>query len=463
MKRPRAVVFGAGKMACGLLGQLLAQSGYTTLFVARRPEIIAAINCQQGYSLNIAGEELGRLAIRHCHALSIQERRLVADALAAADVVCTAVGIDNLAAITPPIAEGLWQRSDARGEHPLNVVACENLPGAGAYLRHQVVSAAPLEQEMAVEGVGGFSAALTRRIMTGGAIEHGELTFTVDADYDLIIDMHGLKGALPDVQGATFTEEFPAMVMRKLFTLNCAHAVAAYLGYREGCRYIHEAAPHPRVAPTLQGAVAEAKAALQAEFPHQAEAIDREAAEALERIANARLADTISRVARGPRRKLSPRERLVGPARLARQHNLPYENLCVAIAAALAYDDPEDPQAVAMQQAIVAEGVEKVLTEDCGLLPHEELALAVKQRWLELVGGSARGGAPAFGPFSRISPSLEEITQAVALDLSRRYDPDMVQDVLARVTQEFREARVWSYVPILMKKTASEQLRGVAR
>jgi mannitol-1-phosphate 5-dehydrogenase len=293
-------------------------------------------------------------------------------------------------------------------------------------------------------------------------VERSELTFTVDADSDLIIDSHGLKGAFPLVQGATFTEEFSAMVMRKLFMLNGAHAVAAYLGHREGCRHVHEATAHPRVAPVLQGAVAEATAALKAEFPHQAEAIDREAAEALARIANPLLADTVSRVARGPRRKLSPRERLVGPARLASRHHLPYENLCKAIAAALTYDDPEDPQAVAMQRAIAAEGVDKVLTEDCGLLPHEELALAVKEQWLKLVAGTAQGLAAA-GPWSWTSTTLEEIMDAVAVDLSQRYDPGLVEEVLARVVQEFREVHVWAYVPLLMKKQASEQLHGRVR
>jgi mannitol-1-phosphate 5-dehydrogenase len=459
MQHLRAIVFGAGKMACGLLGQLLAQSGYTTLFVARRPEVIDAINRHQGYALKIVGDKLERLTIRHCRAISVREMRAVAEAVAGADIVCTAVGIDNLEAATPAIAEGLWRRSQARCGPSLNVVACENLPGAGAYLRHQVVSAAPLENAITVEDVGGFSTALTRRIMTGGAVEHGELTFTVNADCGLVIDHHGLKEPFPDVHGATWTAEFPALVMRKLFTLNCAHAVAAYLGYREGCHYIHEAVVHPRVAPVLQGAVTEAAAALKAEFPHQAEAIEREAAEALTHIANPLLADTVSRVARGPRRKLSPRERLVGPTRLASQHHLPCEHLCQAIAAALAYDDPEDPQAVAMQRAIAGEGVDKVLTEDCGLLPHEPLALAVKEQWLKLVGGTAQARAPAAGPLAWTSTSVEEIMCAVAFDLSQRYDPDLVRDVLARVAQEFRQTRIWAYVPVLMKKQAVEQLR----
>jgi mannitol-1-phosphate 5-dehydrogenase len=391
--RPRAVVFGAGKMACGLLGQLLAQSGYQTVFIARRPEVVDVINWRCGYGLTITGPSVRRLAIRECSALLIDDRVRVAEAIASADVVFTAVGVDSLSAITPAIADGLWLRSRSRAGSPLNVIACENLPGAGAYLAHQVGSAAPMNGALAVERIGGFSAGLTRRIMTGGAIANDALTFTVDEDYDLIIDREGLKGTFPALQGATLTSEFSAMVMRKLFLLNCAQAAAAYLGHREGCAYVHEAAAHPRIAPIVQGAVAEAQAALKAEFPQQAEAIDRDAAEALARIGNAQLADTISRVARGPRRKLSPRERLVGPARLASRHRLPHVNLCRAVAGALTYDDPTDPQAVAMQQAIVAEGVDKILTEDCGILPHHDLARAVKQQWLAHVSRPARDRA----------------------------------------------------------------------
>src|SRR5919204_1528976 len=261
-ERGHAVVFGAGNMACGLLGPLLAQSGFATVFVARRPEVIDAINGRHGYTLQIAGDPAQRVAIRDCAALSAHDERRVAEAVADAAVVFTAVGIENLAYITPAIGAGLWRRSARPGAPPLNVIACENLPGAGAYLRHHVLSAVPPERTLTVDSVGGFSAGMTRRIMTGGAVVRGEVSVTIDAPGALFIDSHGLKAPLPPVQGVTYTPEFRVLVLRKLFTLNCAHAVAAYLGYREGCRSIHEAAGHPRVAPVLRGALAEAQAAL---------------------------------------------------------------------------------------------------------------------------------------------------------------------------------------------------------
>src|SRR5918911_659301 len=169
MERGHAVVFGAGNMACGLLGPLLAQSGFATLFVARRPEVLDALNGRHGYTLQIAGDTVQRRAIRNCAALCAREERRVAAAVADAAVVFTAVGSENLACLTPAIGAGLWRRSGRPGAPPLNVIACENLPGAGAYLRHQVLSAVPLERTLTVDSVGGFSAGTTRRIMTGRA------------------------------------------------------------------------------------------------------------------------------------------------------------------------------------------------------------------------------------------------------------------------------------------------------
>lgn len=432
----RAVIFGAGKVAGGLLGQVLAASGYDILLIARRPEVIEAINRHRGYRLTVAGERAEHRTIRGCAALSIADHARVAAAVADADVVFTAVGVDNLADIAPAIAAGLWRRGQRPCAAPLNVIACENLPGAGAYLRQQILDAADPRASLVVDAIGGFAAALTHRIMIGGGVERGALAFTVNTvggAYDLVIDAHGLKGAPPVLRGASLADDFPAMVRRKLFLLNCAHATAAYLGYREGCRYVHEAMAHPRVAPVVRSALAEARDALAAKYPAQAAAIAREAAAVLVCIADPHLADEIVRVARDPRRKLSPRERLVGPARLAAKRGLPYEHLARAIAAALAYDHPGDAQATAMQRAIASDGVERVLTEDCGLLPYDPLAQMVK-RQLTLIADRPMRAEPG------VVPALERTMRSLVLRLSERYGSASVNVALAHMARECQES-----------------------
>ena len=456
MTAPLAVFFGAGKVACGLLGYLCFVSGYKNIFVARRPEIIGSIERRRGYTVNLLGAESSSVDVGNSRALSIRDDDAVIEAVAAADVVFTSVGIDNLHAVAPHIAAGLWRRARRGAGGDLNVVACENLPGAGAYLRHQIMGAASSDASIVVDHVGGFSAALTRQIMTGGEVRNGRITFNVQGNSPLVIDKAGLKPPLPLLDGAVFSDSFPAMVMRKLFTLNCAHAVAAYLGYREGCSFIHEAAVHPRVVPVLIGALAEAEAALKAEFPSAAAEIVGEAAEALTQIRDPRLADSIARVARGPRRKLAPCERLVGPARLAVRHGLPHENLCRAIAATLAYDAAEDAEAVSMQRTIADHGVTRIITEDCGLLPHEPLAQEIKHEWHRV-----NANMHVTIDENTVS-SLEKIRGKVTSDLSRRFNPELVNAAVERAAGRFEEARVWSYVEILVKRAALHELSNHA-
>jgi mannitol-1-phosphate 5-dehydrogenase len=428
----RAVVFGAGKMACGLIGHVLSQSGFSVKFIARRADVVNTINRHHGYRLMVAGRSEPEV-IRGCSALRLQDTDQVALAVATADVVFTAVGIDNLTAVTPAISAGLFLRTQLRGDVPLNVIACENLPGAGAYLGHQILCAGSPGTRLCVERVGGFSAATTRRVMTGGVPRSGELCFSVDSEHPLVIDATGLKRALPPLHGAVITDQFAAELMRKFFTVNCAQAVAAYLGYRHGCNYIHEAVAHPEVAPIVSAALAEAAAALEAEFPDQAAAIQADVAEVFDRLRGGEPADPIYRVGREPRRKLSPRERLVGPARLAQKHGLPTHALAQAIAAALAYDAPTDPQAVGLQDTIAQDSLETVLTEDCGLLPHEPLARRVKHHWQRLVLAERLSQAPALAA-ARSRSAIPDRLQAVVLDLARQYDPKLVLQAVARVS-----------------------------
>lgn len=449
----KAVVFGAGKMACGLLGQLLWESGFQTTFIARRPETASALNENNGYSVSIVGKSFHRSRVRNCSAISSLDHEAIIEAVATADIVFTAVGIDNIPLIAPDIAEGLWRRAEKGGRF-LNIIASENLPGTGAYLRHQIVLACSSSgKAVLLDKTAGFSAALTHRIMTGGEILDGMLHFTVDNHVDLVIDSRGLAGALPEIHNTSVSADFDALFMEKLYTRNLAQAVAAYMGHQYGCQYIHEAAKHPAIAPVVEGAVAEAVAAFKTQFPALGIDIDADAAEAIVRISDPGLRDTVARIAKGPQRKLAAQERLLGPARAASRHGLPHGHLAVAIAAALAYQDEQDQQSVAMQQSISSYGVDKILTEVCGLLPHEPLAQSIKLHYSQL---SAHGAPVAIAKDEEL---LKGLMQDMHMELSGKYERHVVSDVLAGVARVFEGARIPGYLPILMKKKVSERLR----
>jgi hypothetical protein len=161
-------------------------------------------------------------------------------------------------------------------------------------------------------------------------------------------------------------------------------------------------------------------------------------------------------------------ERLVGPARLAQQHGLPADHLCLGIAAALAYDAPTDPQAVAMQQAIANRGLEVVLTEDCGLLPHEALAREIKLQWRHLTGGAPRLAAtPGNGSLAGFAALVglaglglsEDVCQAIVTDLSTRYDAGLVAEVVALVIERVVPSHPSLALPLSQNGDAADRVR----
>jgi mannitol-1-phosphate 5-dehydrogenase len=77
--------------------------------------------------------------------------------------------------------------------------------------------------------------------------------------------------------------------------------------------------------------------------------------------------DEVKRVAREPMRKLAPNDRLVGPMKLAMEYGIPVDNYAIGVAAAMLYDNPEDPQSVQLQAMIAEKGVIGALTEITGI------------------------------------------------------------------------------------------------
>jgi mannitol-1-phosphate 5-dehydrogenase len=89
------------------------------------------------------------------------------------------------------------------------------------------------------------------------------------------------------------------------------------------------------------------------------------------RFANRALADPVSRLARDPLRKLAPGDRLVGAARLVERHGIRPEGLSWGIAAALAYENPDDTHAMELQARLAREGLTGILQSLCAIQEDE--------------------------------------------------------------------------------------------
>jgi len=391
-----AVVFGAGKVGRGFLGQLFTESCYEVTFVDVDRELVEAINARGGYWLRLVDNEgTEELWIAPVRAIGGRDVDRAAAALSEAELAATAVGTRALLAIAPIFAQAIARRAEAGLESPLNIIICENLKDASTIFREMVRKALDSRYHPFLEQQVGLVMAVIGRMapLIPPEVREQDPALMIAEPYkELPVSREGFVGPIPEIVGLRAEPHFEAWVARKLYLHNAAHAMLAYLGYLKDLTYGYEALHDPDVRPLLDRALDESLRGLVVKFGFQESELRAHVADIVRRLDNRALADTIFRLARDPLRKLGPEDRLVGAARLALKHRIVPAGLAWGIAGGLAYDDPRDPRAIKLQQFLATEGIESVLQSLCCLDPPAEKQLIelVLARYAALKRGAFR-------------------------------------------------------------------------
>ena len=121
-------------------------------------------------------------------------------------------------------------------------------------------------------------------------------------------------GKKPEIEGVHYVDDLEPYIERKLFTVNTSHATAAYYGYNRQVPYIHEVLQNKELHDIVRAAVKETANLIVTKHGISAQEQDDYVEKIVSRISNPTLKDNVERVGRAPLRKLSRKERFVGPA-----------------------------------------------------------------------------------------------------------------------------------------------------
>lgn len=380
------VIFGAGKIARGFIGHLLYLSHIPFVFVEKSDALADTINARGAYSVNILGSPAQNCTVKGVRALKFSDTEAIAEAIAGADAVFDAVGGKNLQEIVPLLAAGIAEKSK-RGGGILNCITCENWKKPADLLREGVSHLLTGEAKSYFERQVGVTEAVIMRSAIEAdpaQLERDPLTVNVQNFWELPIDASRLRGALPEIQGVKLIEEFSGFLERKFYTYNAANGTVSYLGALFGYKKIADAAHDDRILQVLEGVYQETARALSLKhhFPLEEQLAFTLTSKA--KLQDYTIVDFVERNARDPIRKLGPDDRLVGSARLVQEYGIRPENLCIAIAAAIHYENDADEFALRLRKLRETKGVDAVLAEVCGLDPGGELATLVKEKIDEL-------------------------------------------------------------------------------
>lgn len=382
-----AVIFGAGNIGRGFIGQLFSESGYEVVFVDVDQELVSALNERRQYHLQIVSnsgsEDHWISPVRAIHG---RDSAAVAAALLEASLAATAVGANALKYIAGNIAAGLALRAEMR-KPPLNFIVCENLHGAAAHLRELCLQQAAGEAKVYVEEQTGFVDTVIGRMVpmpTAEMRQQDPSLIKVEAYKELPVQRSGFVGEIPAVVAMKAEDNFEVFTARKLYIHNCGHALMAYAGYQRGYEFGYEVMADEKLRNFMLAGLQESAAAIASALGADADWLQQHVQELLLRFDNRQLGDRIFRLGRDPVRKLAREDRLTGAAKLAMEQGLPARNLAWGMALALHFDPPQDEMAQKMQQGIKEQGVESVLEQIAGLQKDEALFGMVIEAYREL-------------------------------------------------------------------------------
>jgi mannitol-1-phosphate 5-dehydrogenase len=372
----KIVIFGAGNIGRSLVGHLFSRAGYEVVFVDVVDKIINSLNERRRYRIEVKDVRPQTIWVENVRAVNSKDAEKVACEIASADIIATAVGVDNLQHIYGSISKGLVKRYKLNKD-PIDIIICENVRNASNLFKEGLSKLLPEDYPLcSIVGLVETSIGKMVPIMTEQQMREDPLLVHAEAYNRIIADRKGFKREVPRVEGLVAKDNMAAYVDQKLFVHNMGHAVTAYLGYITDpeMKYIWEAMSNNHVWKAVEKAMWESGKALILEYPvefnqeNMKEYID----DLIRRFNNKTLGDTIYRVGRDLPRKLSRNDRLIGALLLDTKYSIPMPFTTIGTAAAMLFQAKDEtgklyPRDEVFAKEIYARGIDYVLKDICGL------------------------------------------------------------------------------------------------
>lgn len=366
----KAVHFGAGNIGRGFVAEFLHKSGYEVVFADVMDSIITQLQTNSSYKVIQVGTE-GTCESTITNYRAINSRTNEADVIneiTTADVVTCSVGPNILRFIAPVIAKGIDARpNDAT---PLAVIACENAIGATDTLAAHIKDPKNTAEHRLEDHHqrARFANSAIDRIVPAQDPNAG-LDVKLEQFYEWVVDKTPFADhEPPSIGGIKWVDDLIPYIERKLFTVNTAHAAAAYHGYNNNKTTVYDALQDPIILGEVHRALLETSTLIVGKHGIDEQEQRDYVKKIISRIGNPYLEDAVERVGRAPLRKLSRKERFIGPAADLAERGQNFSALLDAAEMAFRFQNVEGDDESAQLAKIMKENApDAVVGQVCGL------------------------------------------------------------------------------------------------
>lgn len=372
----KAVHFGAGNIGRGFVAEFLHNSGYEVVFCDVMDSLINQLQASKSYKvIQVGAEGNSESVITNYRAINSKtnEEDIVKE-ITTADIVTCSVGPNILKFIAPVIAKGIDGRpNDAT---PLAVIACENAIGAtdtlAGHIKHPKCT--PEHRLEDYHERARFANSAIDRIVPAQDPKAG-LNVKLEKFYEWVVDRTPFADHEPPaIKGIKWVDELTPYIERKLFTVNTGHAAAAYHGYYHKKTTVYDALQEKFILDEVRKALAETSTLIVKKHGIEEQEQKEYAEKIIRRISNPHLEDAVERVGRAPLRKLSRKERFIGPAAELAENGKSFEVLLDAVEMAFRFQNVEGDDESAELAKIMSENEPEVVVEKvCGLTKSDKI------------------------------------------------------------------------------------------
>jgi len=386
MEKKKVIIFGAGQIGRGFIGDFCSEENYYLIFVDIDKSLIELLNKRKSYPLWILGKKKIVKKISNLKGIYFEETEKISDEIVDTPLIFTAVGANNLKNLASVIALGIQKKFYKNSKSFLNVIICENLLGSSKILYSEISKKLSMDiQKYLKENVGFVETVVSRMVapITEELKKTNPLLVRVESYNILPVDRKAFKGGIPKIKSFYPVDNLSQYEELKLFGHNLIHATVAYLGYLKGYNYIWEGMEDREILEVLDGIIQEIKYAFIKKYKFSTKKIENYFYDLKKRFKNKLLEDTVYRVGREPIRKLGPKDRIIGAINFCLSQKIFPKNICLVASACLCYNYQLDFEALKLQKFLKNKGVDFVLKNICKLKETRVYNL-IKEKYEEL-------------------------------------------------------------------------------
>merc|ERR1712000_143396 len=298
----------------------------------------------------------------------------VIDEITTADIVACSVGPNILKFIAPVIAKGIDARpNDAT---PIAVIACENAIGATDTLAEHIKHPKNTSEERLYDHHerARYANSAIDRIVPAQDPDAG-LDVKLEKFYEWVVDKSPFHDHEPPaIKGVKWVDDLIPYIERKLFTVNTGHAAAAYHGYYHQKTTVYDALQDKEILDEVRKALAETSTLIVGKHGIEEDEQKEYVEKIITRIGNPHLEDAVERVGRAPLRKLSRKERFIGPAAELAEMGESIKYLLDAIEMAFRFQNyDEDEESKELAKIMSENGPEDIVSKVCSIQSNEKI------------------------------------------------------------------------------------------